>query len=102
MDKKWEASDWVESASCFAWRAGYCMVDGTLIPLFTKLGHYGEQFYDWKSNYLLSLTVHFFLPFCTVFQPIPLQLITLPNLQIIDYILSPPRSTHDATSFKES
>ena len=82
MDKKQEVSDWVESASCSAWRAGYCMVDGTLIPLFRKPGHYGEQFYDWKSNYLLSLTVCFFLPFCTVFPLIPLQLITLPNLQI--------------------
>ena len=60
MDKKQEVSDWVESASCSAWHAGYCMVDGTLIPLFTKPGHYGEQFYDRKSNYSLSLTVHFF------------------------------------------
>ena len=27
---------------------------------------------------------------------------TLPNLHIIDYVLGPPGSTHDATAFKES
>ncbi len=36
------------------------MVDGTLIPLASKPGHFGEQFFDCKSNYSLSLTVcHF-------------------------------------------
>ncbi len=33
------------------------MVDGTLIPLVSKPGHFGEQFFDHKSNYSLSLTV---------------------------------------------
>jgi hypothetical protein len=55
--EKHDASNWVESVSCHAWRSGYCMVDGTLIPLATKPGHYGEQFFDRKSNYSLSLTV---------------------------------------------
>jgi hypothetical protein len=55
--EKWEASDWVESVSCHAWRPGFCMVDGTLIPLASKPGHFREQFFDWKSNYSLSLTV---------------------------------------------
>src|SRR5260221_3886172 len=31
-----------------------------------------------------------------------LQLITLPNLRIIDYVLGPPGSVHDSTAFKES
>ena len=56
-DEKREASDWVESVSCHAWRPGFCMVDGTLIPLASKPGHFGEQFFDCKSNYSLSLTV---------------------------------------------
>src|SRR5258707_11865626 len=56
-EEKCSASDWVESVSCHAWWPGFCMVDGMLIPLFSKLGHFGEQFFDHKSNYSLSLTV---------------------------------------------
>src|SRR5258708_13312976 len=56
-EEKYSASDWVESVSCHAWRPGFCMVDGTLIPLFSKPGHFGEQFFDRKSNYLLGLMV---------------------------------------------
>src|SRR5258708_28923675 len=56
-EEKCSASDWVESISCHAWQPGFCMVDGTLIPLFSKLGHFGEQFFDCKSNYSLSLMV---------------------------------------------
>ncbi len=58
--EKQEASDWVESVSCAAWRPGFCMVDGTLIPLASKPGHFGEQFFDCKSNYSLSLMVRHF------------------------------------------
>ncbi|KIY45722.1 hypothetical protein FISHEDRAFT_76270 [Fistulina hepatica ATCC 64428] len=31
---KERAKEWVESVSCPAWRDGWCMVDGTLVPLF--------------------------------------------------------------------
>jgi len=55
--EKRAASDWVESRSCRAWRPGYAMVDGTLVPLFAKPGHYGAQFYDRKSNYSLNIHV---------------------------------------------
>jgi hypothetical protein len=60
--EKQKASDWVESVSCKAWGPGFAMVDGTLILLHCKPGHHGEQFYDRKSNYSLSLTV--FLTCC--------------------------------------
>ena len=60
--EKHDASDWVERVSCHAWRPGYCMVDGTLVTLYTKPGHYGDQFFDHKSNYSLSLTVSHSLP----------------------------------------
>ncbi len=30
------------------------------------------------------------------------QLVTLPNLRIIDYVLGPPGSVHDSMAFKES
>ena len=33
------------------------MVDGMLIPLASKPGHFGKQFFDRKSNYSLSLMV---------------------------------------------
>lgn len=55
--EKKAASDWVESHSCAGWRPGYAMVDGTLVPLFTKPGHYGAQFFDRKSNYSLNVQV---------------------------------------------
>lgn len=63
-DEKWEASNWVESVSCEAWRPGFAMVDGTLIPLHTKPGHYGNQFFDRKSQYSLNVQVHY--PFSIV------------------------------------
>lgn len=56
-DEKSAASDWVEAASCAAWRPGFALVDGTLIPLHAKPGHYGEQFCDRKSNYSLNVQV---------------------------------------------
>lgn len=34
QEEKTAAQDWVENASCPAWRGGWCMVDGTLVPLF--------------------------------------------------------------------
>ena len=55
--EKEDASDWVESVSCPAWRAGLCMVDGTLIPLFEKPGHHGEAYFDRKSNYSMNVQV---------------------------------------------
>src|SRR5258708_15197968 len=58
-EEKREASDWIESVSCHAWHLGFCMVDRTLIPLHSKPRHYGEQFFDCKSNYSLSLMVCF-------------------------------------------
>jgi hypothetical protein len=55
--EKCEASDWIEAHSCAAWRPGYAMVDGTLIPLYAKPAHFGAQFYDRKSNYSLGVQV---------------------------------------------
>ncbi|KAJ6540368.1 hypothetical protein B0H19DRAFT_959538 [Mycena capillaripes] len=63
-DEKEEAKDWVEAASCEEWRGGFCMVDGTLIPLFEKPGHHGEVYFDRKSNYSLNVQVRII---CIVF-----------------------------------
>jgi hypothetical protein len=56
-DEKERLKQWVEVASCYAWRGGYCMVYGTLIALFQKLGYHGEAYFDRKSNYSLNLQV---------------------------------------------
>jgi hypothetical protein len=57
--EKREASDWIEAHSCRGWRPGYAMVDGTLIPLFARPGHFGNLFFDRKMNYSLGLQVIF-------------------------------------------
>ena len=52
------AKEWVQAASCTAWRDGWLFVDGTLIPLSDKPGHHGEAYFDRKSNYSLNVQVH--------------------------------------------
>jgi hypothetical protein len=53
-----EAKDWVEHASgCREWRRGWCMVDGTLVPLYARPHWYGESYYDRKCNYSLGFQV---------------------------------------------
>ena len=57
-DEKEQSKQWVEVASCYAWRDGYCMVDGTAVVLFQKPGYHGEAYFDRKSNYSLNLQVN--------------------------------------------
>jgi len=54
---KAEAKSWVEEHSCPAWRNGWLMVDGTLVPLFRRPGYFGNVFFDRKSNYSLNVQV---------------------------------------------
>ena len=56
-DEKEELKKWVEMVSCYEWRDGYCMVDGTPVVLFQKPGYHGEAYFDRKSNYSLNLQV---------------------------------------------
>jgi hypothetical protein len=56
-DEKEKSKQWVETVSCYAWRDGYCMVDGTPVVLFQKPGYHGEAYFDRKSNYSLNLQV---------------------------------------------
>ncbi|KAK9481950.1 hypothetical protein V1527DRAFT_448128, partial [Lipomyces starkeyi] len=46
---------YVEEISCPAWRNGWCMIDGTLVPLYAKPYFYGDMFFDRKSNYSLNV-----------------------------------------------
>ncbi|KAF7358190.1 DDE Tnp4 domain-containing protein [Mycena venus] len=69
-EEKEAAKAWVEEQdrSCPAWRDAWVMVDGTLVPLYARPGHFGNSWYDRKSNYSLNV-----------------QIINTPNLRIVDY-----------------
>ena len=78
-----EAKRWVEEqVSLSEWRNGFCMVDGTLIPLYRKPSHYGETFFDRKCNYSINV-----------------QIINTPNRKIIDYASGFRGSRHDTHCF---
>lgn len=80
------AKQWVKNqVDVPAWRNGFCMVDGTLIPLYRKPSHYGETFYDRKSRYSINV-----------------QIINTPNRQIIDYASGFRGSRHDTHCFKST
>jgi hypothetical protein len=59
------AKQWVEDTSCPAWRDGWLMVDGTLIPLFQRPAFFGNTWFDRKSNYSLNVQVRGSLPYIT-------------------------------------
>lgn len=56
-EEKEEAKQWVEDHSCRAWRDGFCLVDGTLVPLYERPYWFGESYFDRKSNYSLNIQV---------------------------------------------
>jgi hypothetical protein len=58
------AREYAQSKTCPEWRNGILAVDGTTIDLYAKPAHFGETFYDRKSNYSLG---------CQVFFPPPLM-----------------------------
>ncbi|PIL29432.1 hypothetical protein GSI_08374 [Ganoderma sinense ZZ0214-1] len=84
-EEKAKAKEWVESHSCKAWRDGWCMVDGTLVPLDERPFWYGESYFDRKCNYSLNV-----------------QIVSLPNLRIIDVGYGYTGSTHDATAWRQT
>lgn len=57
LEEKEEAKTWVEKHSCKAWRDGWCLVNGTLIPLYDRPHWYGESYFDRKCNYSLNIQV---------------------------------------------
>ena len=54
---KENAKCWVEEASCPAWRDGWLMVDGTLVPLFQRPAFYGNSWFDRKQKYSMNVQV---------------------------------------------
>ena len=53
--EKEEAKMWIEKHSCKAWRNGWLMVDGTLVPLIGQPTWYGESYFDRKCRYSLNI-----------------------------------------------
>jgi hypothetical protein len=51
------AKEWIEKVSCPAWRDGWLMVDGTLVPLFRRPAFFGNVWFDRKSNYSMNVQV---------------------------------------------
>ncbi|PPQ74561.1 hypothetical protein CVT24_004353 [Panaeolus cyanescens] len=86
QEEKEEAKEWVGMrAKCDAWRDGWCMVDGTLIPLHARPYWYGESYFDRKNDYSLNI-----------------QIINTPDLYIIDCGYGFTGSTHDATAWERT
>ena len=82
-----EAKDWVEDTGApEQWSHGWCMVDGTTVPLYEKPHYYGDAFFDRKSQYSINV-----------------QIINTPhNNQIIDYASGFNGSRHDSHCFEET
>ncbi|EPS93115.1 hypothetical protein FOMPIDRAFT_58988 [Fomitopsis schrenkii] len=79
------AKEWIEAHSCPAWRNRWLMVDGTLVPIYRRPGHFGNAFFDRKSNYSFNV-----------------QLISTPDLRIIDYVVGLAGSQNDAAAWSTS
>ena len=56
-EEKEAAKEWVAAHSCDAWRNGWCMVNGTLVPLYARPYWYGSSYFDRKSNYSMNVQV---------------------------------------------
>ncbi|PUU76597.1 hypothetical protein B9Z19DRAFT_989833, partial [Tuber borchii] len=52
-----KAKEMVAEKVIDGWRGGWCMIDGTLVPLHSKPHYFGEWFLDRKSNYLVNVQV---------------------------------------------
>ncbi|KXN80887.1 hypothetical protein AN958_06943 [Leucoagaricus sp. SymC.cos] len=79
------AKECVEAASCVIWHDGWLLVNGALVPLTEKPDYHGEAYFDHKSNYSLNV-----------------QLITLPNLYIVDYVIGHCGSAHNSMIWANS
>ncbi|KAG6826089.1 hypothetical protein H0H92_001157, partial [Tricholoma furcatifolium] len=56
-DEKEAAKEWVENHSCKAWWDGWCLVDGTLVPLYCCPYWYGQSYFDRKHRYSLNVQI---------------------------------------------
>jgi hypothetical protein len=98
-----QAKAWVGEHLCKAWQNGWCLVDGTLVPLFAWPYWFGESYFDWKCCYSPNMQARH--PFClhlNFTDKCNAQTVSLPNLHIIDFSYSHTGSTHDSTAWEET
>ena len=51
-----EVQRWIEEqAEVKEWRNGFCIIDGTLVPLYQKPSHYRKTFFNQKNNYSINV-----------------------------------------------
>jgi hypothetical protein len=65
-EEKEAAKKWVHRHSCRAWRDGWCLVDGTLVPLAERPHWFGESYFDRKNRYSLNIQACLCLLFCFI------------------------------------
>jgi hypothetical protein len=100
--EKEDTNIWVEEHSCKAWRDGWCLVNGTLIPQYVRPYWYGKTYFDRKCNYSLNIQVsRLFLGHIASGVVSFLQIMSLPNLCIIDFSYGHTGSTHDSTAWED-
>lgn len=80
------------------------MVGETTVPLYYKPHWYGESYFDQMGSYSLNVQVR---PVRICGDTPPMlktlaQVISLPNLRIVDFAYSHTGSTHDATVCEET
>lgn len=102
MEEKTKAKAWVEAHSCRAWRHGWLFVDGTLIPLFDRPYWYGESYFDRKCNYSLNIQVCKLFNMQFILLTFFVQIVSLPNLRIVDFSYGHTGSAHDSTAWDET
>jgi hypothetical protein len=78
------------------------MVNRMATPLFQKPGYHDESYFDRKCRYSLNVQVwHIVFDACILTNSC-IQLTTLPNLCIVDYVVGHCGSAYDSTIFCDS
>ncbi|KAF8237026.1 hypothetical protein L208DRAFT_1249375 [Tricholoma matsutake] len=54
-EEKEAAKRWVHQHSCKAWHNGWCLVDGTFVPLTGWPHWFGESYFNQKNHYSLNI-----------------------------------------------
>ena len=62
-ERREKAKEMVAGKVIEEWRGGWCMIDGTLVPLNSKPHYFGERFFNQKSNYSVNMQVYYRLFF---------------------------------------
>lgn len=55
--EKRRAKRWVKKHGCRAWKGGWCLIDGTIVPLYHRPYWYSESYFDRKCNYSFNIQV---------------------------------------------